>query len=122
MERDKPAAEDLLETARTLLREEVIQHVPPAHKLNILMVANAMAIASRELEGVPALEAAAMEDLRALYPEAADVELSQLTERFAGDIRQGAFDDDAAAYRALFENTRRRIALSNPRYLATSKD
>ena len=52
MERDKPAAADLLKTARSLMREELLAHLPAEQKLNGLMIANAMAIAARELEVV----------------------------------------------------------------------
>lgn len=120
MERDKPAAADLLATARKLLRDEVLQHVPASQKLNVLMIANAMAIAGRDLDGAPELEAAAERDLRALYPDV-DGDFAALSARFAADIRSGCFDDDEAAYSSLFENTRRRIALNNPRYLVASE-
>ncbi|HAA92809.1 MAG TPA: hypothetical protein DCE33_10210 [Rhodospirillaceae bacterium] len=121
MERDKPSAVDLLETARSLVREEVIQEVPASQKLNLLMVANAMAIALRELDGVPELEAAAEQRLREIYSDAENEDTVTLNARFAAEIRAGRFDDDQAAYDALFENTRQRIALSNPRFLKASE-
>jgi hypothetical protein len=47
--------------------------------------------------------------------------LSELCNRFAGDIRKGHFDDDENAYNALLANSRKRIAISNPGYLAASE-
>jgi hypothetical protein len=121
MERDKPAAADLLETARALLRDEVIEHLPASQKLNGLMIANAMAIAARELAESPALESEAEAELRLIYAETEDVDLATLTRRMCRDIRVGRFDDDDVVYRSLLENTRKRIAISNPRYLAASQ-
>ncbi|MDA0654857.1 MAG: DUF6285 domain-containing protein [Proteobacteria bacterium] len=122
MERDKPAAADLLETARALLRDELIEHLPASQKLNGLMIANAMAIAARELGQAPALEGEAEAQLRLIYAETEDVGLVTLTRRISRDIREGRFDNDEAVYRSLLENTRKRIAISNPRYLAASQE
>lgn len=121
MERDKPAAADLLKIARSLLREELLAHLPEAQKLNGLMIANAMAIAAGELEIVPGMEEEVGGSLRAFYPGMETATLSELCNRFAGDIRKGHFDDDESAYSALLANSRKRIAISNPRYLAASE-
>ena len=121
MERDKPAAADLLKTARSLMREQLLAHLPAEQKLNGLMIANAMAIAARELEVVPGMEEEVGGSLRAFYPEMKTATLSELRNRFAGDIRKGHFDDDENAYNALLANSRKRIAISNPGYLAASE-
>ncbi len=121
MEQDKPGAADLLETARALLREELMSHLPASQRLNGLMIANAMAIAARELKAVADMEADAMQSLRGLYPEMENETLSALCKRFADEIRSGGFDDNEKAYRILLANTRERIAIANPRYLAASE-
>jgi hypothetical protein len=121
MERDKPAAADLLETARALLRDELIEHLPASQKLNGLMIANAMAIAARELAEAPALEGEAEAEMRFIYAESEDVDLATLTRRMSRDIRNGRFDENEGVYRSLLENTRKRIAISNPRYLEASQ-
>jgi hypothetical protein len=122
MQRDKPAAADLLNTARALLRDEMMAHLPASQKLNALMIASAMAMAGREVETGDALEQDAAAGLRALYPDAGDVDFTALNARLAGDIRSGRFDDDETVYRLLFDNVKRRLAISNPRYLAAAEN
>ena len=93
MERDKPAAADLLKTARSLMREELLAHLPAEQKLNGLMIANAMAIAARELEVVRDMEEEVGGSLRAFYPEMKTATLSELCNRFAGDIMQSVISN-----------------------------
>lgn len=99
--------ERLLETARDLLRDELLPALPPDKRHAALMVANAMAIAARELERCrdPAHIAAR---------EAHD-------RRRCHRIRAGGADHGAAAaqlHAGLLAETRARVELSNPKYLA----
>jgi hypothetical protein len=99
--RVQPEGSALLREARRELLETLLPHLPEAQRYTARMVANAMAIAAREL-GAPA------------WDERADAA------KLAAQIRAGACD--APAHRAdvlqrLREITRRRLEVSNPRVL-----
>ena len=121
MERDSPTAKDLLETAISLLRNQVLPNMPASQKLNLLMISNAMAIAARELNGSIELEVTTISDLKRLYPDEMREDLAELKSILSSDIRSGKFDDSYAVYAVLVENTRRRLEISNPRHLETSE-
>ncbi len=119
MERDSPTAKNLLETAITLLRNQVLPNTPVSQKLNLLMIANAMAVAAREFNGSSELEVAAMSDLKRLYPDKMRDDFAELNSILSSDIRFGKFDDSDAVYSVLLDNTRRRLEISNPRHFET---
>ncbi|HUG22486.1 DUF6285 domain-containing protein [Piscinibacter sp.] len=99
--------ERLLETARGLLLDELLPALPAHKRHAALMVANAMAIAARAMNRLG--DAAPGDD-----PAAAD-------RRQCMEIRQGLADDGAAAaklHARLLADTRARVELSNPKYLA----
>lgn len=121
MEQDSPTAKALLETAISLLRNQVLPNTPAAQKLNLLMIANAMAIAAREFEGSSELDVSAMSDLKRLYPDKVRDDFAELNSILSSDIRSGKFDDSDAVYSILVENTRRRLKISNPRHLSYSE-
>ena len=121
MERDSPTAKDLLETAISLLRNQVLPNTPASQKLNLLLISNAMAIAARELNGSIELEVTTISDLKRLYPDEMREDLAELKSILSSDIRSGKFDDSDAVYSMLVENTRRRLEISNPRHLETSE-
>lgn len=114
--RDKPDAQELLETARRLLLEELLPELPPEKRYSGLMIAAAMAIAAREAE---AGEAPLMEEhdaLAAIYGGGAPLE--ELNRRFAADLRGGRFDDEPeAALVILRASALHRVRESNPKYL-----
>ena len=98
---DRPNGAELLKIAREALTRDLVSELPEGKRYLALMVANAMAIAAREL-GAPA------------WDERADAA------KLAAQIRAGACD--APAHRAdvlqrLREITRRRLEVSNPRVL-----
>lgn len=98
--------ERLLETARDLLRDELLPALPADKRHAALMVANAMAIAAREL------------DRRG--DAAPDAERAAADRWLCASIRGGRFDGGAAAARLharLLADTRARVEVSNPRYL-----
>ena len=105
--RDKPTANELLETARAT---EAKQN-PSRYEL--LMVAAARDIVAREQAVGDAAEKAEHAALRAIY---GDGTLLELNRRFAGDIRAGRFDDDAKARDILRAATDAKLAECNPRY------
>ena len=121
MERDSPTAKDLLETAISLLRNQVLPNTPASQKLNLLLISNAMAIAARELNGSIELEVTTISDLKRLYPDEMREDLAELKSILSSDIRSGKFDDSDAVYSVLVENTRRRLEISNPRHLEISE-
>ena len=121
MEQDSPTAKALLETAISLLRNQVLPNTPAAQKLNLLMIANAMAIAAREFDGSIELEVTTISDLKRLYPDEMREDLAELKSILSSDIRSGKFDDSDAVYSVLVENTRRRLEISNPRHLEISE-
>ena len=125
MTRDRPDAAELLSIARTVLREAVAPGLAGEARFNVLMVANAMAMAIREFQQGAGLDGAEEADLRSLYdaPDTTTATAEDLSRRLAADIRAGQFDEDpkaAALHRLLLADIRRRLAIGNPRYLAES--
>ena len=96
--RVEPAGAELLRVARAQLLESLLPQLPAALRYEARMVANAMAIAAREL-ATPAAPAAG--DMAAL----------------ARAVRAGAHDADGALQETLRSFTRARLAVSNPRVL-----
>jgi glutathione S-transferase len=124
---DRPTGAELLAEARRTLLETLLPLLPSDRRYDALMVANAMAIAARELtDGVGALQTAvgALASLgtRADGADAALAEqLERLERQLARDIRTGAYDAPGsrrdAASRYLREVTTARLRLSNPKAL-----
>jgi hypothetical protein len=84
------------------------------------MIANAMAIAARELRDGGAEPAAAAQRLAAFYGTAGDAAPEALARRLVSDIRAGRFDDGAARDRLvalLRAELRGRLAIGNPKAL-----
>ena len=128
--RDEPTGEQLLETARNVLREEILPALPPERKHAALMIANAMAIAMRQLTHGEDGERRELRSLETLLGHAGRDELAgkaelrrQLTERdreFARAIRAGRADAGAwrdAARQHLLDAIRAKVMESNPKYL-----
>lgn len=114
---DRPAAQDLLETARSALLDELLPELPPAAHYTARMIARAMAIAAHEI-AAPPLDAALQAEVAALAQvEGAD--LAFVARVLAERIRNGAFDADAALrarlHRALTAWTAARLGVSDPR-------
>lgn len=128
--RDLPTGDQLLDTARTLLRESLLTVLPAEKRHEALMVANAMSIAMRQLENGDEPERQELEALsRILAPgtpsdlgsdRAPREQLMALNRRLCQAIRCG--DADAGAFRDavrvhLRSVARRRVQESNPKYL-----
>ena len=123
---------DLLETARSLLRGTILPLVPDDKKRDVLMIANAMAITSREItQG----RSAALHELTSLKklmaapaqhndptddPSFVDAELTRLNKQLCDEIRIHASNSEAARIkeirRHLLDSVRARLAISNPKY------
>ena len=130
--RDEPKGDQLLDTARTVLREELIPALPADKRHAALMIANAMSIAMRQLQAGDEQERREVADLQAmLSAQAGDssgagvgtrAQLAALNRRLCerirgGDADAGQFHD--AARRHLLAVARQKVAESNPKYLGS---
>lgn len=112
-----PDALNLLATALTALREDVLPALAPDKRYAALMVVNAVAMAEREFSAPrPDLSAAAT-----LYHDVAPLTSEQFEARLAADIEAGAFDKAGARRDAAFEAVKAinaaRLAITNPKRL-----
>jgi hypothetical protein len=118
--RHGPTTENLLETARKVLRETLLPQLPRSAAYQALMVANAMAIASRRIAAGDRPEREARGRLAAFYG-APDAGLEELERRLVADIRSGALDRPGERRDAAFDHLWRtacdRAAESNPKAL-----
>jgi hypothetical protein len=97
---DRPDGAELLAVARTTLLEDLLPELPQARRYHALMIANAMAMARRELEIRPPV---AEQDILA---------------HLAAELRAGKRDRDQATYGALLEACIVRVRVSQPRAMA----
>ena len=124
---DRPDARNLLETARSVFLAEILPALPAGSRYTALMIANAMAIAQREIAAGEAPLTAECGRLSALLGESAGTPggaalhamLAGYNRRLIDEIRAGRFDGDERA--ALLEHLRRtteeKLAVSNPKLL-----
>jgi hypothetical protein len=124
-----PGSEDLLAIARETLIAELRPLLGEPARYTLAMVANAMAIAAREIEAGEAPARAALARLDALFGVPARVPggaalhdaLREHDRRLARDIRSGAFDRDDDRRRAVIahlrESVEARLRVSNPKGL-----
>jgi hypothetical protein len=126
---DRPDARNLLETARSAFIAEILPGLAGGSRYTALMIANAMAIAEREIAAGDAPLKAEGERLRALLPELAatasgaalHVELTGYNRRLIEAIHAGRFDGEgrAALLAHLRRTTEAKLAVSNPKLLAS---
>ena len=118
--RHEPDAANLLAAARDVLRDSIIPGLSGAARYDALMVANAVAIAARQIAAGDRPLEEARERLAALYG-APDATLAELEDRFARDLRAGVFDAPsearAAAFDHLWKASCSTAAESNPKAL-----
>ena len=100
---DSSQASEMLKLARRILREDLLKQISPEDKYQALMVANAMAIAARQLQchdPVPSDE-----DMR----------------RLCLDIRAGEVNPGSPrfkeTYELLLQQARQKVLISNPEHL-----
>jgi len=126
---DQPNAAALLKIARDTFLRELLPELPASKRYTGLMLANAMAIAERELAaGTGELEAE-LSRLGALYPDtefpstnaSLNARLLEYNRRLAAEIRSGDLsgDREAAVRTHLRATTAARVAVSNPKSLKT---
>ncbi len=97
---DRPDGAELLTVARATLLEDLLPELPPARRYDALMIANAMAMAQRELEA------------RSLAAE------GDVLKHLASELRAGERDGDQETYGGLLESCIGRVRVSQPRALA----
>jgi hypothetical protein len=124
---DRPGARELIETARDTFAAEILPALPEALRYVGLMVANAMAIAQREIEAGDAPARAEYLRLCRLLSEphaplAGDAlygALASYNRRLANEIRAGRFDagEQAAMLAHLRRTNAEKLAVSNPKAL-----
>jgi hypothetical protein len=130
---ERPEAAGLLDEARRSLLEALLPLLPQDRRYDGLMVANAMAIASREARSGGKLLREEVRGLETLLDGAGTAEgareelrarLLELERRLARDMRSGSYDaagpqrDAVRAY--LRTVTLERVRISNPKALAGS--
>ncbi|QAA92706.1 DUF6285 domain-containing protein [Pollutimonas thiosulfatoxidans] len=116
---DQPEGAELLAVARRALLDTLLPSLPANHAYTALMIANAMAIAGRELQSACNPGYRASDAIQAFYqeidlaePPAADESgLAQLIrQRKISQAHQGRL------HQLLLETTRMRLQVSNPKY------
>jgi hypothetical protein len=120
--RNRPTGDELLAVARRTLLDHLLPLIPPDRAYEALMIANAMAIASRELTGCSADDPQADEHIARFYrqagldpgTEANEYVLARLIRRRAIDTRH-----DSKLFELLLALTRDKVALSNPKHLSS---
>lgn len=113
--RDKPAAADLLQTARRVLMEELLPELPRDKRYPALLIGAALATAIREMTAGDAPIAEEHDALIALYGD--DAPLEDLNRLFADDLRAGRFDDQSSEALAILRaSVAHRLAECNPDY------
>ncbi len=119
MNTSRPEAGALLAIARQELLDAVLPEVSEALKYQILMTANAMKIAAREIEAGAATEQQVQGSIRKLYAALLSGNEGNADEQsLADDIRQRRLPaDDERLYDLLLDITRAKLQISNPKYL-----
>jgi hypothetical protein len=125
--RNQPDARELLGIVRETFIARIRPALPEDLRYTALMIANAMAIARREIEAGEGPMQAELTRLRSLFGEpgreahghALEFELAECNRRLARDIRAGRYDDERAALLAHLRKTvEEKLAISNPKAYA----
>lgn len=127
--RDQPDGAALLATAQKVLSEKFLPQLPAHLKHEALMVANAMAIAARQLQAGERPLQSEFENLTKLLAahtgeaNADDtLRLKQLNVELCAKIRAGDSDPERADHEATHQHlcrvARDRVQESNPKYLS----
>jgi len=128
--RDQPTGDQLLDTARALLREELMPALPADKRHTALMIANAMAIAARQLRNGDAPERDELANLARILclpadhgdapPAALRERLIERNRELCRWIRGGRTDAGRlrdTVRQHLLRTTRRKLEESNPKAL-----
>ena len=123
--KNRPHAADLLAIAHEVFSTEILPVTSGHKRYTALMIANAMAIARREIEAGDAAARAEYECLSALLGatvqplQGGDLShaLVEHNRQLANEIRAGRYDDDRALFEHLRRTTEDKLAISNPKAL-----
>ncbi|MGF1609680.1 MAG: DUF6285 domain-containing protein [Kiloniellales bacterium] len=114
----RPTAERLLEEARRALLEDVLPAAGEGQRYTLLMIANALAIAVRELRDGVAVAAEEQAALSGFLGESAQgADAAEMEKLLAAAIRTGRYDADAALHELLSRSIVRRLEIANPKAL-----
>ena len=116
---------DLLVTARSVLRDELLKVIPDHKRYEALMVANAMAIVAREaklgsLTAPPPQFSKSISDLLKQVGEPEEL-VSNLIQRLRSDAFNPENKKTALLHKTLMVEAERKVRISNPRYLKSAK-
>ena len=114
--REHPTGAELLAIAREVLRKELLPLLPRDRQYDVLMIANAMGIAERQLQTGDAPAQAETRELAALLQMEGDQ--AGLERRLAQGLRGGEFDSNPQVQDLLWRLTVQRVRESAPRALA----
>ena len=122
--RDRPTGDELLISARKVVRDEVMPLLPADKRHAVLMVMNAMSIAERQLRYGAAPAREELEAVKRLL--GADCsDLSEGNQRLCRLIREGRADPGQPQRSALFAylrmSGRQRLLESNPKILGEGR-
>ncbi|MGB6104239.1 MAG: DUF6285 domain-containing protein [Pusillimonas sp.] len=120
---NRPYGNELLIVARRTLLDELLPLLPADKTYDALMVANAMAIAARELEPHGGHDAFSGQSIAGFYGEAGVADPGEASEHgLAALIRARAIpsSQQQGLHGLLLSLTREKLALSNPKYLNQS--
>ncbi len=125
--RERPTGGELLTIARKVLREELMPLLPEERRYDALMVANAMAIAARQIAFGDAPERRERQNLAGLLDETVDgatavsEAVGDLYRALSAKIRSGEFDPGTPRHDAvrsfLLDVAVQRLRESAPNYL-----
>lgn len=122
-----PDASELLSIARETYTAQLLPALPENLRYTALMVANAMAIARREIEAGEEPARAELRRLRVLFSEGSNEPdanerrgtVADYNRRLVQAIRAGRYDsDNAALLEHLRRTTEEKLAISNPKALS----
>ena len=113
--REQPDGAALLAIAREVLKNELLPLLPKDSHYKVLMIANAMGIAARQLQAGDGPQAGEQAALSALLDR--EGSLPELSREFAQQIRNGAADGNQAAQQLLWRITEQRVRESAPKAL-----
>ena len=115
---DDPSGSALLDIACRTLMEEIVPNLEGRKRFLSLMIANAMRIAAREIDG-----AARAAQTREQVLDLANVESNgpEAAARLVGAIRAGQLDADPTLYEALSQAAIIAVSMSKPAFLAAEE-
>lgn len=117
---NRPCGDELLEIARRVLLDDILPLLPSEKTYDARMIANAMAIAARELKARVSDDTDVIEKITRFYRDAGAAAPAIASEAtLARNIRDRLIDqaDFPALHALLLSVTQAKLAVSNPKYL-----